>query len=178
MTVATPLTLNHSPAAGFDEPFGMLAACHDRVLRTLGLLARLAAHLPAHGADGPARQAAADVMRYFDLAAPAHHEDEERHVFPPLRAAGGAAAVLADELHGEHERMAGAWQALREDLQHVAGGRLPDAGAGARWRAFDALYRAHVRREDEAAYPPVRSRLDAAALAAMGADMARRRGLR
>jgi hypothetical protein len=27
-----------SPAAGFDQPFEMMTACHERVLRTLGLL--------------------------------------------------------------------------------------------------------------------------------------------
>lgn len=51
MTVATPLTPNRSPSAGFDEPFGMLLACHERVLGTLGLLSRLADHLRAQGAE-------------------------------------------------------------------------------------------------------------------------------
>lgn len=177
MTVATPLTLNRAPSAGFDEPFEMLAACHERVLRMLGLLARLADHLQVQGADAPARQAAADVMRYFDLAAPAHHEDEERHVFPRLREAGAALAALADDLHADHGRMAAAWAAVRADLLLVADGCRPGAGAGARWQAFDALYRAHLEREDRAAFPPVRARTDAAARAAMGAEMARRRGL-
>jgi hypothetical protein len=54
----------------------------------LALLERLAVHLREQGADGPARQAAQDVMRYFDLAGPAHHEDEERHLFPRLLAQG------------------------------------------------------------------------------------------
>ncbi|MCW5610331.1 MAG: hemerythrin domain-containing protein [Rubrivivax sp.] len=181
MTVASALTLNSPPSAGFDEPFGMLVACHERVQRMLALLSRLADHLPAQGPDGPARQAAADVMRYFDRAAPAHHEDEERHVFPRLRAAGGAAAALADELHEEHTRMAAAWQALRADLLGVAAGALPADGTGgwrARWQAFDRLYRGHIEREEAAAYPAARALLPAAELAAMGAEMARRRGVR
>ena len=81
-------TLFPGPGAGFEEPFEMLEACHQRVHRMLGLMQRLAAHLGETGADANAQQAARDVMRYFDLAAPAHHEDEERHVLPLLRRAG------------------------------------------------------------------------------------------
>ncbi|HEX2546883.1 MAG TPA: hemerythrin domain-containing protein, partial [Ramlibacter sp.] len=82
-----------SPAAGFEEPFGMLEACHERVQRMLALLQRLREHLASHGADTQAQQAARDVMRYFDQAAPLHHQDEELHVFPPLLARGSAQAV-------------------------------------------------------------------------------------
>ena len=80
----------HTPGAGFDEPFEMLGACHDRVRRSLDLLQRLRDYLKTHACDDSARQAARDVLRYFDIAAPLHHEDEELHVFPPLLAGGDA----------------------------------------------------------------------------------------
>ena len=35
---AGPGPLFHSPSAGFDAPFEMLSACHERVERTLRLL--------------------------------------------------------------------------------------------------------------------------------------------
>lgn len=93
------LTLHRSPSAGFNEPFEMLDACHERVGRMLALLQRLREHLEGGRADEPARQAARDVMRYFDLAAPHHHQDEETHVFPALLASGDAALVrLAEAL--------------------------------------------------------------------------------
>ncbi len=79
-------SLTAAPAAGFEQPFEMLEACHERVQRMLALLGRLREHLASHGADEQARQAARDVMRYFDQAAPEHHRDEELHVFPPLLA--------------------------------------------------------------------------------------------
>ena len=59
-----------SPAVGFDQPFEMLHACHDRVERTLVLLGRMVAHVHDHGHDEDSRSAARDVLRYFDLAAP------------------------------------------------------------------------------------------------------------
>lgn len=63
--------------ATFEDPQAMLEACHDRVQRMCTLLERLTEHAGLHGADTQARQAATDVMRYFDLAGPHHHQDEE-----------------------------------------------------------------------------------------------------
>src|SRR5439155_25395301 len=108
---------NAPPAAGFDQPFELLAGCHDRVRRSLVLLQRLVAHLRTHGADGDARPAAADVLRYFDVAGPQHHLDEETHVLPLLEASGDAALVeAARRLHDEHRQLDTQWQALRTQL--------------------------------------------------------------
>ncbi len=167
-----------SPAAGFDAPFEMLAACHERVERMVSLLERLAEHLAAKGVDGPARDAARDVMRYFDLAAPHHHEDEERHVLPVLRALGQAA--LADRIVREHGQMAVAWAQVRRDLGTLIEGdaraALGDEGRR-RWRDFAALYRSHAALEDAQVFPAAAAALDATAQRAMGDEMARRRGL-
>jgi hemerythrin-like domain-containing protein len=176
----TPISLLPAgPAAGFDAPFEMLAACHERVERMLRLLERLEVHLADHGADDRAASAARDVMRYFDVAGPAHHEDEERHVLPALAAAGRDA--LAQQLHAEHLRMSLDWQALRADLAEIAAGRW-SAGVAelrfARWQAFARLYREHILLEEAQAYPEVAGAADAASLAAMGEEMAARRGLR
>jgi pyridoxamine 5'-phosphate oxidase len=62
-------------APGFDQPIAVLKHCHDRIRKQLATLEKLLAHLPVHGADEQARQAAAAVLKYFDKAAPLHHED-------------------------------------------------------------------------------------------------------
>jgi hemerythrin-like domain-containing protein len=168
------ISLHPTPNAGFDEPFEMLLACHERVERMLGLLERLAAHLAKAGADEQARQAATDVLRYFDLAGPAHHEDEERHVFPALRAlAEPSLDTLVDRLQREHVAMAQSWAGLRLSLRVVAGGELPAPRLD--WQAFATLYRDHIAAEEFAAYPAARRVLDVAAQQAMGHEMARRR---
>jgi hemerythrin-like domain-containing protein len=178
--MSTPLNLHAAPAAGFDQPFEMLLACHERVHRMLALLLRLADHLAHHGADAQARQAAVDVMRYFDLAGPAHHEDEERHLFPLLSAQGGPdAAALVQRLHADHVAMTLQWQAVRGDLQAAADGAWLPAqapSARARWTAFAALYAGHIGAEENLAYPAARGLLAPAALQAMGREMAARRG--
>ncbi|MBL8324678.1 MAG: hemerythrin domain-containing protein [Rubrivivax sp.] len=188
----SPLTLHAAPAAGFDQPFEMLDACHQRVRRSLALLQRLERHLAERGADEQARQAAGDILRYFDLAAPAHHEDEERHVLPLLRrlgeACGDAGAGrpdlhrLAERLHADHQRMAAAWALARPPLQALAEGGAWPAGpaeaARAHWQAFTALYEDHLAAEDEVAFPAAAAQADAAARRAMGEEMATRRGVR
>ena len=106
-----------SPAVGFEQPFEMLEACHDRVRRSLALLTRLIEHVDAQGHDAQSRSAAADVQRYFDLAAPLHHQDEELHVFPVLRSVGDAELAADIELlERDHERMEGLWSRLRLTL--------------------------------------------------------------
>jgi hemerythrin-like domain-containing protein len=184
LRVTQPIRLSSlvaSPAAGFDEPFEMLEACHERVQRMLALLARLREHLRTHGADTQAQQAARDVLRYFDLAAPQHHLDEELHVFPPLLARGDAATgEVVRRLQQDHREMESRWSAAREILLRVADGRLAALAAedDARLDAFAGLYDAHLRAEEGIAYPAAQDLLDPAARSAMGAEMMRRRGVR
>ena len=150
----------------------MLLACHDRVRRSLDLLLRLRAHVAEHGGDAQARDAARDVLRYFDLAGPKHHEDEERHVLPRLRAAG--AHALADRLAADHAEMGRQWAVLRTALEAVSTGEsqaLDDAAC----QAYAALYARHMAAEEGEAFPAASRDVDAASLAAMGAEMAGRR---
>jgi hemerythrin-like domain-containing protein len=172
-----PWTLHRTPEAGFAQPFEMLQACHERVERMLRLLQRLRAHLNSVGCDDPARQAAHDVLRYFDIAAPAHHEDEERHVFPPLLAAGVCVDTV-QRLQAEHVAMAGLWVQVRAILLRVEMGpwhgfRDDDEAVV---EQFARLYDWHLAAEDELVYPAAAQHLDAEAQAAMGEEMSRRRG--
>ena len=156
----------------------MLEACHQRVHRMLDLTQRLAAHLRETGADTNTQQAARDVMRYFDLAAPAHHEDEERHVLPRLRQDGQVA--LAERLHDDHTQMSRPGPPCASTCSgwQTAAGRRPTSTqrlrAGRPWRA---LYRAHIEAEEMRPIPSSQTAIDAATRRVMGDEMARRRGL-
>lgn len=168
-------------SASFEQPFEMLEACHERVHRMLALLARLREHLCTHGADEQARQAARDVMRYFDQAAPQHHMDEELHVFPRLLAQGDAKAVATvRQLQQDHLQMEAGWSRARQVLAAVEQGALqrPCAEDDAALDAFADLYGEHIRAEEGIAYPAAASLMDDDALAAMGQEMMRRRGVR
>ncbi|MDO9315730.1 MAG: hemerythrin domain-containing protein [Burkholderiaceae bacterium] len=170
-----------SPAVGFEQPFEMLLACHERVRRSLALLGRLVRHVGDHGHDEQSRSAASDVLRYFDLAAPLHHDDEEQHVFPILAGSGDAdlAAAVAG-LHSDHLRMSALWAGLRVTLEAWSGAGAAGAGAGAlldQIADFDHLYAAHLATEEGVVFPAARARMDDQRLAVMSADMQRRRAV-
>ena len=170
-----------TPGASFDEPFEMLGGCHERVERTLALLERLVPYLRERGADQVAANAANDVMRYFDLAAPLHHEDEERHVFPVLLRGENEelkAAVL--RLQADHRAMTAAWGVLRDLLRAVTA-NPPQADVEALSSAcarFTALYSEHIETENNLVFPAARALLSPQQVAAMGLDMQQRRGVR
>jgi hemerythrin-like domain-containing protein len=181
MSHTIPLSsLTSTKSSSFEEPFEMLQACHERVHRMLDLLERLRSHLRTRGGDEQAQQAARDVMRYFDQAAPRHHEDEERHVFPPLLAQGDPATVaVVQRLQADHVRMEAAWADARKVLDAVAQGWLDelqvhDEDALAR---FAGLYGDHIVAEETIVYPAAARVIDAAGQSAMGREMAQRRGV-
>jgi hemerythrin-like domain-containing protein len=162
-----------SPAAGFDEPLDMLAACHERIEAQLGILDRLPGHLTVRGADEEARSAAGRVLRYFDDAGPKHHADEESDLFPLLEARGALRELIA-LLREDHRGMALSYAALRPMLQAVATGK---AGMWQEQIAsrFSALYRNHIVRENAELLPAAGKLLDGTDRSSLAATMIARR---
>ena len=157
----------------------MLEACHERVERSLDLLVRLCRYLHDYACDDSARQAARDVLRYFDVAAPLHHEDEELHVFPLLLERGSAAVVAqVQQLQADHVRMDGDWQTARTLLWALAEGRQASFSAAEQTllERFAEGYATHIRTEEEVIYPAARALMHAETLQRMGQEMRQRRG--
>ena len=183
LTSAIAFPGHRAPAAGLESPFEMLVACHERVNRSLDVLDRLQQHVAAKGLDEEARQAARDVMRYFDQAAPLHHQDEELHVFPPLLAGSDTQMHdLVRKLMQDHREMESCWTAAREVLRGIADGHPSLAMELAPVQAdvlhrFSALYGQHIADEEDTVYPQARSVLPEEGLQAMSQDMMRRRGV-
>lgn len=143
-------------APGLDEPLEILEACHDRIEHQLRTLAKLLDHLPQHGADLQAQQAARAIMRYFDTAGRNHHQDEENDLFPMLlrHAADTDNAELVQLialLRNEHAQMESRWAALREQLDGIAQGK--DMLSAAAAEIFGSLYRSHIARENKDILP-------------------------
>lgn len=164
-----------APAPGFDDPLAMLAACHERILRQCATLEKLADHLRTAGLTPEARTAAAEVHRYFATAGRHHHEDEEQDLFPLLRGDPGLADLLAT-LSAEHVRMEALWRALAPRLAAPETIRDVEAFAG-QVAEFNALYAAHIARENAELLPRAARLLPPTVLAVLGARMAARRGV-
>ena len=150
-----------APAPSFDDPLGMLSACHRRIERQFATLARLQRHLPERGCDDDARAAARAILKYFDDAAPNHHADEEQSLFPRLAALRPPVAPdLVAALLAEHATLAERWNRLRPLLSGIADGAgavLPPADV----EAITAAYASHIAREDGELIPLARAKLDA-----------------
>jgi pyridoxamine 5'-phosphate oxidase len=168
-------------APDFDQPVAVLKHCHGRIRKQLATLEKLLAHLPAHGADEQARQAAAAVLKYFDKAAPLHHEDEEHDLIPMLRATAqgedaAALEALAPVILQEHRDMDAMWQDLHEQLSLIVAGGGAQLSAATVGR-FVGCYTHHMEREEGAVAPMALRLFDAAQMAQLGDAMRRRRGI-
>ncbi|KVQ69169.1 hemerythrin domain-containing protein [Burkholderia territorii] len=166
------------PAPSFDEPVDMLRACHERITAQCATLEKLAAHLPSYGADTQAQQAARNIMRYFDLAAPHHHADEEQDLFPVLieisqrqcSSVGERIASLLDE----HRSLEASWAQLRTALADVAQGKKRPLERA--WVAdFVDAYLGHIALEEREIFPFAEACLDRQQLASLSAAMVARR---
>lgn len=174
----TPL---HDTAPDFDQPVAVLKHCHGRIRKQLATLEKLLDHLPAHGADDEARQAAAAVLKYFDKAAHLHHDDEEQDLLPMLLATAqgddlATLQAMAPVILQEHKDMDALWQDLHEQLSLIASGNgalLSDSGV----RRFVQLYLAHMEREEGTVAPMALRLFDAGQMAQLGGAMQRRRGI-
>lgn len=173
-----------TPAAGFDQPLELWLACHDRVRRMCTLLQRLLEHVRKSGVDEQAKVTAVSIRRYFDEAAPRHHEDEEVDLFPRLlqrlegrtdsEATGVRNAVAL--LQTDHRDIGRLWAVLRDALNAIETG---DRGAldEAVVALFVSRYRSHCEVEDTVIAPALRRALSEQELEVVGRAMAQRRGV-
>lgn len=171
-----------APAAGFEAPLEMLAACHGRIEKQCATLRRLPPHLAAHGADADARAAALAVLRYFDDAALKHHADEEVDLFPALiESMAGSDAVCIHELTrrlaGEHRQLEAAWRCLRPALEGIAAGTAQGLD-GEAVEAYASLYESHMALEEQELLPMAARLLSDGELDMVGRAMRERRGVK
>jgi pyridoxamine 5'-phosphate oxidase len=177
------MTMNALPdtAPGFDQPVAVLKHCHDRIRKQLATLQKLLDHLPQHGADEQARDAARAVMKYFDQAAPLHHADEEENLVPMLQAVAqgedaATLAVLVPSILQDHDAMDAMWQTLHEELALIAAGSAATLSAPVAL-AFAERYLGHMEREEVHIAPMAKRLFSPAQMAQLGAAMQARRGI-
>lgn len=171
----------YDTAPGFDQPIAVLAHCHTRIRKQLSTLHKLLAHLPRHGADVDAQQAAHAVLRYFNDAAPLHHDDEEEDLLPQLETtARGEDAhqlqQLLPRIREEHRQMEALWRTLDEQLVTIATGQSALLSADDVTR-FATLYDAHMQMEESVIAPMAKRIFSAGQMQQLGDGMRVRRGV-
>lgn len=180
-----PVVIHARPERGFDDPIGLLGDCHRRIERFLSVLVRVLAKGRGQSLDAAAGAAFENALLYFREAASKHTADEEHSLFPRLRQSGHPDAVaaaaraealerdhrLAVELHAQVDGLGRAW---------LGSGSLDEAEARRLSRLLAelvALYGDHIAAEDNEVFPVAACVLSPADRAAMGGEMAARRGL-
>ncbi|WP_377702158.1 pyridoxamine 5'-phosphate oxidase [Pseudoduganella sp. UC29_71] len=168
-------------APDFSQPIAVLKHCHDRIRKQLATLQNLLAHLPQHGADDQARQAARAVLKYFNNAAHLHHEDEEHNLLPMLDAtARGADADVLHEmmprLLAQHQQMDADWNIIKSQLDKIATGTDTALSAPA-VEKFVADYTAHMEQEEQNIAPMAKRIFSPAQMQELGEAMQARRGI-
>jgi hemerythrin-like domain-containing protein len=121
------------------------------------------------------------VLDYFARDFALHEADEEIDLIPALfrHLAGGEGQQLAAQLEADHKRSVAYIPELTRDLQALAAGIALGAPLEFRLSAyrFAELWSAHVDWENRVVLPLARGCLTEPELTALGAAMARRRGI-
>ncbi len=178
-----PVNIGVPKPAGPADPLGWMTECHRRVENFTLVLVK-AGRLRGGPLTSDERGALESALQYFKESAPKHTEDEERSLFPRLRAKGpevreslGAIMealerehLLLDSLHAELERLGGEWLAAGELSNQKASEFLRLA------EEVSTIYEAHIAAEERQVFPVASDLLPAGELDAMAAEMAARRG--
>jgi hemerythrin-like domain-containing protein len=168
----------------FSDPTGFLSDCHRRIEMFMDVLEAV-----ANDIDRPltpdSRRALEVAMRYFRESAPKHNADEEESLFPRMRRVPHSeiqcALAKLDELEGQHR-----WAApLHAEVERVgqiclAGENLSQVEVESFRKAVSelaAMYREHIRVEEDLVFPAAGRFLPKADKSAIGQEMAGRRNV-
>lgn len=169
--------LQPDPAPDFNDPLGLLQACHQRILARCEMLEKLLPHIAAQGVDSEARSAIRNISDYFSTAAVHHSQDEEVDLFPSLNRQSLKLADSVSRLRKQHEALQCLQGSILGALKQSAG--LADNAAFASdVTAFCSLYREHIKTEEKELFSIARHILSSRQLEDLGDAMAQRRGVR
>lgn len=167
------ITLEPQKSASWAEPIDMLYACHSRVKRFCKQLHILPDYIEKHGVNQAVKNDVQQILNYFNLAAPLHHDDEEKDFFPALIKHQPTAQVDVDTLESQHEVLHQNWANLSAQLEELLAGKRENVER-ALIAQFIAGYDEHIAIE-EPLFELGRGCISPQELSEMGEVMADRR---
>jgi hemerythrin-like domain-containing protein len=184
-----PIVIGAKPESKFTDPIGLLTDCHRRIERFLRVLVEVAAQARGGPLSGEQRKALDAALRYFREAAPKHTADEEQSLFPRLR------PLFETALEPEMKAVLRCVEALERDHARANEGHAEIDRLGQIWLVFGSLstadaerfcerlvelaefYRDHIAVEEREVFPVAARLLGEPQQAAIGSEMAARRGV-
>ncbi|PJG85436.1 hemerythrin domain-containing protein [Conservatibacter flavescens] len=103
--------------ASWAEPIEMLYACHSKVKRFCRQLQILPDYLAKNGVNQAVKNDVQQILNYFTISAPLHHDDEEKDFFPAVVKQYPQAQADIDELEKQHVILHENWANLSVQLQ-------------------------------------------------------------
>ncbi|MDG2948498.1 hemerythrin domain-containing protein [Bisgaard Taxon 10/6] len=166
----------HAQSASWAQPIEMLFACHGRVKNFCRQLGMLPDYLAKNGINQAVKNDVKQIITYFNVAAPLHHEDEETDFFPALLRYVPQAKADILKLEAEHVGIHKIWAQLGVQLQEL----IDEKRTGIEQNLLDdyrAAYARHIALE-EPLFELGQKHIPAEQLTAMGKIMAERRKIR
>ena len=107
------------------------------------------------GSSGPDFDGLRTMLYYLDaFSSRLHHPQEDEFLFQPLRARGGEALAIIEDLEGEHARGAAAMRSLEQALlRYEAGGNSEFVAFATAVEGFCDFYFQHMHKEETLAMP-------------------------
>jgi hemerythrin-like domain-containing protein len=138
------------------QQFKALDACHQKIQEHLAELQRMAAHMETAGLDEADRRQAGEIESFFSHTSREHHEQEEKHVFPPILAMGSEEIKAAvRSLQQDHGFIEENWLELGPQLRGIAEGSdwFDVAEFQHNVSLFLELMNGHIALEESMIYP-------------------------
>lgn len=169
------------PETGAADPLHQFSDCHAGILSHLSALAGLPALTRA---AAQARRRAADTVAFFREVVHEHHAQEEKELFPAVRASAAPGderrqvEQIVDRLTREHREIEACWARLEPVLKHVAKGHdvaVDDDAVG----TLVSRYQGHASYEEQV-FLPLSERIlgrNGQHVAALGLSLHMRRAL-
>ncbi len=110
ITISEPDMENQAP--DFDNPLGLISACHERILFHCDLLEKIMVYIAENKVDKELIDAAQRVNRYFNTAGKLHHQDEEEDIFPRIAKVSIKLAGVVNSLKQDHTTMDTLWSVI------------------------------------------------------------------
>ena len=181
-----PIQIGQKLESDFSDPLGLLSDCHRRIEHFLVVLTK-ACNESKGGSLSPERRVALEKsLAYFRDAAPKHTADEEESLFPRLHAKvfdqPDSLLTYLVSLEQEHEIAARDHQLVEQlCVRWLGEGSLAEQESVALTEALarlTELYALHIEMEDRELFPMAARLLRQDELAAVGREMAGRRGIK
>lgn len=138
------------------QPFKALDACHLQIQQHLDELQRMATHMESVGLNDADRKQAGEIEKFFSSTSRDHHEQEEKHVFPPLLASDNDELKTAvRSLQQDHGFIEENWLELGPQLRGIAEGNdwFEPAEFQHNVTLFLELLNGHIALEESLIYP-------------------------